>query len=154
MEIIDYPNYSIYRDGRVWSKFGKGRFLKPYIAKQTGYYCYTLMGVKQTTTTLHSLLGKYYIENPNPDNYNMIDHIDRNKLNNDLNNLRWCDSTINNNNVGVFKTNKLGVKNISVDGKAFRFCKIYKGIIHRKSFKTLQEAIDYKRQYLTKFSTQ
>ena len=35
----------------------------------------------------------------NPNNYNVIDHIDRNRPNNMLNNFRWCSSSENNKNI-------------------------------------------------------
>ena len=44
----------------------------------------------------HRQLAIQYIENP--DNLPEIDHIDRNRRNNDLSNLRWADKTIQNNN--------------------------------------------------------
>ncbi len=47
---------------------------------------------------IHRLLAIQYI--PNPNNLPEIDHIDRNKLNNKLLNLRWCDRITNANNKG------------------------------------------------------
>ena len=46
------------------------------------------MKEKRQTCRLHRLLGIQYI--PNPDNLECIDHIDRNRQNNSLDNLRWC----------------------------------------------------------------
>ena len=38
MEIEDYPDYLIYEDGRVWSKYGKGKFLKANLNINNGGY--------------------------------------------------------------------------------------------------------------------
>jgi hypothetical protein len=46
--------------------------------------------------SIHRLLGLQYLENP--DNLREIDHIDRNKLNNNLENLRWVSRQTNNQN--------------------------------------------------------
>ena len=49
-------------------------------------------------------------------------------------------------------SNKLGIKNITYEidkGKGrYTFCKTINKKIHKKRFKTLQEAIDYKTEYL------
>lgn len=44
--------------------------------------------VKQIRYYVHRLVAETFI--PNPNNYSEIDHIDRNKSNNHVSNLRWC----------------------------------------------------------------
>ena len=46
-------------------------------------------------------IGEYYIDNPN--DAPCIDHIDRNKLNNSIDNLRWVTHKENMNNMPVPK---------------------------------------------------
>lgn len=86
-EIPNFPNYLIYRDGRVWG-VKRRKFLKPWYDKDK-YTKYTLCkNGKVKTFFLHRLLGLTFI--PNPNNKPCIDHIDRNRQNNNLDNLRWA----------------------------------------------------------------
>lgn len=45
---------------------------------------------------VHKLVAKAFLDNPN--NYPHVDHIDTDCLNNNINNLRWCTTKMNNNN--------------------------------------------------------
>jgi hypothetical protein len=54
---------------------------------------------KNNKCSIHRLLAIQYI--PNPDNLPEVDHIDRNKQNNDLSNLRWVTHATNCNNKTV-----------------------------------------------------
>jgi len=113
MEIEGYPNYLIYDDGRVWSQVSN-RFLKPTV----GAVGYLVVGMQNTCVRklmyIHRLLAIHYI--PNPENKPTVDHIDRDRTNNRLSNLRWATSYEQNQNLSarkMLKTNRSGHIGIS-----------------------------------------
>lgn len=53
---------------------------------------------KRKLRRVHNLLARTWIDNPQPDSYNIVDHIDKNKYNNCIDNLRWTDRVGNANN--------------------------------------------------------
>ena len=98
--IKGYENlYMINRNGEIKS-CGKGIIMKPQ-EKEDGYLWVKLSkyvnGEKERKKYyIHRLVGTQYI--PNPDNKPEIDHIDRNKKNNNINNLRWVSRNENRKN--------------------------------------------------------
>tara|TARA_R110000823_G_scaffold113051_2_gene234940 strand:+ start:348 stop:803 length:456 start_codon:yes stop_codon:yes gene_type:complete len=146
MEIIGYPNYLIYEDGRVWSK-KTNIFMKTYTLN-TGYKSLRLCeDGKAKSFLLHRLIAINYI--PNEDNKTEVDHKNNDTLDNRIENLRWCDRSENNQNTRVSKNNKLQIKNICYDKakNRYKYVKEIRGNVFSKSFKTLEEAIEYKQEY-------
>lgn len=98
-EISSYGNVRsrdrcIVRNGRTC--FVKGVLLKQYLGK--GYKRVALYdGNRESRTnySVHRLVAEAFI--PNPDNLPEINHKDENKLNNNVDNLEWCDSKYNSN---------------------------------------------------------
>lgn len=86
--------YSISENGEVFSHRTK-KFLKPCMTGW-GYLQVGLRDIygKRKTCLIHKLVALTYI--PNPNNLSMVDHIDRNKLNNSVENLRWVSVKENN----------------------------------------------------------
>ena len=41
------------------------------------------------------LVAMYYVENPNPEEYDIVNHIDGDKMNNHYTNLEWCNISMN-----------------------------------------------------------
>jgi len=144
MEIIDYPNYLIYNDGRVYSK-NKNKFLKPYISD--GYHRIRLINNDGTKCfRVHRLVALHYI--PLVEGKDQVDHIDRNKTNNHISNLRWANNSENMLNTDVQRNNILGHKNIRQKGNKYVFRLCRKNHKHSKTFETLDEAIEYRDEYL------
>ena len=68
--------------------------LKPSINNK-GYYYVTLnKDGKQKHKIIHRLIAETFI--PNPNNFPCVNHIDGNKMNNDISNLEWCSYSHNN----------------------------------------------------------
>lgn len=87
--------YKINQTGDIWSCW-YNKVMK-HQETEDGYLCLRLKksdgGHKGY---IHRLLAIQYIDNP--DNLPEVDHIDRNRKNNDLSNLRWVDKKTQNNN--------------------------------------------------------
>lgn len=64
---------------------------------KTGYYNLDikLPGEKKIIQKVHRLVAKQLVENSNPDEFDTVDHIDWNKLNNHPSNLQWMTSSAN-----------------------------------------------------------
>lgn len=84
--IPGFTKYEASTDGQIRNCFTE-KILKQNLKK--GYYMVGLTGDgEQIHYYVHRLVALTYI--PNPNDYDVIDHIDNNKHNNNVKNLRWC----------------------------------------------------------------
>lgn len=90
--VEDYDNYEVSNLGQVRNK-KTGRILKP--SCKGGYLVVGLCsnGIGKTLS-VHRIVAKAFIVNP--DNKPHINHIDKNRSNNNVTNLQWCSSAENN----------------------------------------------------------
>ena len=81
---IDISNFGNIRDHDT---------LDPIIPKEShGYLCFF---ENKKVWHVHRMVGELYVDNPNPEEFNMINHIDGNKMNNAFYNLEWCNISMN-----------------------------------------------------------
>ena len=78
-------------------RIGGDTFVTTSLHRATGYMRVCLNG---RVYKLHRILAKHFI--PNPDNLPQVDHIDRNPLNNAIENLRWVSASDNTRNRGQY----------------------------------------------------
>jgi hypothetical protein len=81
--ILDYPDYEVSNLGNV-----KGKRLLSLTKDKDGYY---IVKIKKKRIRVSRLVAMAFI--PNPTNLPIVDHIDRNRTNNVVTNLRWVNHT-------------------------------------------------------------
>ena len=85
-EIKDFENYEISNLGRIRNK--ETKLIRKQSSHKDGYNRIVLIkDNKNYIKTVHRLVAITFI--PNPNNLSDVDHIDNNKLNNNVENLQW-----------------------------------------------------------------
>lgn len=94
--IEDFPNYLIFKEGRVYNTKRK-KFLKP-VAKGSDYTYVTLCSPgaekQKKNCDVHRLVAQHFI--PNPDKKKFVNHKDFDRANNHVDNLEWVTQSENN----------------------------------------------------------
>jgi HNH endonuclease/NUMOD4 motif len=139
-QIEGFPNYEVSSEGRIrggrWGNILKGT------VDNDGYHRHNLYADKDTPCLLglHRIVASAFI--PNPDNKLHIDHINRDKSDNRVCNLRWATPQENELNKPCGRSNTRYItiqKNKKGEDKYYRVT-----IGERQLFKTLEEAIAYR----------
>lgn len=109
-DIPGYPNYFVTDEGDVYSRdyrrYGTIQKLKPGLGKR-GYLLVSLWNDgKAKTFTIHRLVANAFI--PNPDDLPQINHEDFIKINNNVDNLEWCNNSYN--HIHSFKCGRIPIK--------------------------------------------
>jgi hypothetical protein len=90
--VNDYPNYSVSNLGNMKNNL-TNRMMKPTV--KGGYYHISLRNdIKRKNLKVHRLVAFAFIENH--ENKSDVNHIDKNKLNNNISNLNWMTRKENN----------------------------------------------------------
>ena len=93
--MVEYPN-------SIRKKSNK-RIIKESLNDKRIQNDYIIVWINRRKYFKHILIGKQFIKNDDPTNKNQIDHINRDKTDNHINNLRWVSSSENQFNVGSKK---------------------------------------------------
>ena len=130
--------YLISEEAEIYSR-SKGRNLKPHISKSLGYYMVTLIGNdgKKKVCYLHQLMAISFIDKDYKLKGLVVDHINRDKTDSKLSNLRVVTQSKNLENKG---------------SRNIYFCKTRnkyvaqikrQGVKYRKRFNTMNESVEF-----------
>jgi len=87
VKVEGFDNYEVSNLGKI-RNIKSRRILKPFL-QNNGYLMHALYGHdKKKFLLLHRILATAFVDNP--EGKPCVNHIDENKLNNDLSNLEWC----------------------------------------------------------------
>mgnify|MGYP001581314356 CR=1 FL=1 len=142
-QIEGYENYIIFEDGKVINT-NNGREIKPYI-NGTGYKQIQLfINGKRKQPYIHRLIAKVYI--PNPENKPVIDHINRDRKDNRIENLRWVSTSENGMNRSCFSN--LGFQFISKNRENRYVFQIQRPELKQQYYnKDLQQVIEFRNKF-------
>ena len=140
-EIEGFPKYKVSNMGRVKSCRGSGLILKQN--PKHGYQTIQLWdnNKKRYDKLIHRLVLVAFIPNPNPDRFKICDHINRNSMDNRVENLRWSTNKLNNYNRSTTRGYQFDKKNkkwraqLTKDGK-------------KKYLGSFKNSIDARKAYL------
>ena len=153
--IPQFETYGIDCNGNVFD-FRSGK-IKPAYLHEEGYYRVQLNNPSGPhSLSISRLVALTYIDNPN--NYDTVDHIDRNRQNNNISNLRWADKAMQIENrcswgnlCKFIHLEKPGKKSpstsyrILIKNSKLKFC---------KRFKTSEYTFEYVKDFRNKLLTE
>ena len=110
-KIEDFDNYSVSSFGRIRNDITK-RILKPGTNKGGYYYVILYQNNKKKMFLVSRLVAIYFITNPM--NKKCVDHIDHDRKNNRIFNLRYATYQENNQNKSIQKSNTSGYVGVNI----------------------------------------
>ena len=134
-QVKNHESYIVSNLGNVIN-LETGRILKQRFDRDG----YKRLNLKGKIVNVHRITAIAFI--PNPQNKPCVDHIDGNRANNNVSNLRWATYTENCRNSTLSKNNTTGIKGVKkiAENKYTAGITISRQVIHLGTFKTLEEA--------------
>lgn len=148
--IEGHSEYMISSLGRVKSTKRKNDIILSPSKKNNGYLQVSLCNNDMTHyISIHRLVGLHFI--PNPDNKPHIDHINHDKEDNTVNNLRWV--TVSENAINKSTKSKINEKNIRLSYNNHFRVTIKRNYVYvfDKTYKTLEDAIENRDNFLKNY---
>jgi len=128
-----------YRDGKLYWKVSRGRITAGQEAGSVGGHGYRQIGYDYKKRRTHRVIWAYHYGEIQKGFF--IDHINRDPLDNRIENLRLCNKTQNAGNSNLRVDNKLGVKGVDFKKGKFRVQIRKQGKkLHLGLFDTAEEA--------------
>ena len=146
-KINGYENYELFRDGSVYSHHKGGKFMTPTYNKKGYLQIQFHKDKKRKCCRIHRLIAEYFI--PNPDNLPVVDHINRIRDDNRLENLRWVSHSDNQLNTTRYDK---PLKNIWKRNAGYVICIKRNKLNYYKYCKTEEQAIIQRDLMLSMFS--
>ena len=136
--IDGFENYFVcYENCGIWSE-KTGKFLKLHLDSNGYYHVVLYKNETRYTKLVHRLIADCFIENP--ENLPEIDHINRIKTNNRIENLRWATSQNNSHN----KNNNSEHLNIQSRENKFQVKFLLKYYKICRTFDNLEKALEFR----------
>jgi hypothetical protein len=148
---IKNSNYKVSQFGNIKScnqDKMNGKIVKGFLRNNQCYIALRLIiNNEYKFFRLHRIVAEHFISNPN--NFNIVDHIDRNRQNNRIDNLRWVSPSHNTQNSTIQHNNTSGIKGVSYTTHSrLHWCArwVEDGTCKSKYFMTKEEAIQYRKE--------
>jgi hypothetical protein len=137
--------YCATKDGRIYSLLSN-----KFLTQSDDTYGYNTVNMSDRTYKVHRIIASTFLDNPL--NHPHVDHLNRNRKDNRLCNLRFASLSENQNNKNPRVKRPLDMRGIVVKNTTFKVSVLVKGKRMYKSFKTLEEAKAYRDELKTTVS--
>ena len=140
--IQGFENYAVSNKGNV-RNINSLRNIVPNLGINGYYYVGLITDLKVVNKTIHRLVALEWIDNP--EEKECVDHINRDRLDNNVENLRWCTRQENMMNKSKRK-NKSGYSGVSYNNYRQQWVAqlMKNGKIYSSPFNTIEEAIKHR----------